>query len=75
MSGDGMARAHAFRAVNHTLFNDRSRKLGTFCPNLPGGCALFNIEGVLQADWPSTLNLAQTADAREFEAMVPVGRW
>jgi hypothetical protein len=70
-----MARAHAFWTVNHTLFNDRVLKLGTFSPNLTGGCALFNIEGVLQADWPSTLNLAQTTDAMEFEALVPVGRW
>ena len=70
-----MARAHAFRTVNHTLFNDRVLKLGTFSPNLTGGCALFNIEGVLQTDWPSTLNLAQTTDAMEFEALVPVGRW
>ena len=75
MSSDGMARGDALRAVNHPLFNDRKLKLGTFSTNLSGGCAISTIDGVLQADWPSTLSLAQMADAMEFEALVPVGRW
>src|SRR6266571_3718264 len=45
------------------LFNDRKLKLGTFSSNLSHGCAITTIDGVLKADWQSTLALA------------PVGRW
>lgn len=45
-SGGGMARAYAFRTLNHTLFNDRVLKLGTFSANLTGGRALFNIADI-----------------------------
>ena len=57
------------------LFNDRKIKLATFCTNLSGGCAITTIDGVLEADWSSTLSLAKLGDAMEFEALVPVGRW
>lgn len=49
--------------------------LGTFCTNLSGGCTMSDIEGILQADWPTTTALAQLAEAMDFEAIVPVGRW
>ncbi len=70
-----MTRADSLRLLEHPLYNNRKFKLGTFSTNLSGGCAISKIEGVLQADWPSTLRLAQLADAMEFEALVPVGRW
>ena len=69
------ARPQELRQAQSPLFNDRKLKLGTFSTNLSGGCAISTIEGVLQADWPSTLCLAQMADAMAFEALVPVGRW
>jgi alkanesulfonate monooxygenase SsuD/methylene tetrahydromethanopterin reductase-like flavin-dependent oxidoreductase (luciferase family) len=65
----------ATRRGSNPLYNDRKMKLGTFCTNLSGGCAITTIDGVLQADWPSTLKLAELADAMAFEALVPVGRW
>ena len=68
-------RADALGAAGHPLFNDRKLKLGTFSTNLSGGCAISTIDDVLKADWPSTLRLAQLADAMDFEALVPVGRW
>src|ERR1700682_6653142 len=63
------------RRRTNALFNDRKLKLGTFSSNLSGGCAITTIEGVLKADWPSTLTLARLADEMEYEALVPVGRW
>src|SRR5580700_9463418 len=63
------------RRKTNPLFNDRKLKLGTFSSNLSGGCAITTIDGVLKADWPSTLTLALLADEMEFEALVPVGRW
>ncbi|MFT8243536.1 LLM class flavin-dependent oxidoreductase [Roseomonas sp. BN140053] len=68
-------RVEALRTARNPLFNDRKLKLGTFCTNLSGGCTMSDIPGILQADWPSSLALAQLADAMEFEAIVPVGRW
>ena len=47
-----------------------------FDDTLAGGCAVMtNIDGMLKADWPSTLTLARLADEMEFEAIIPVGRW
>ncbi len=63
------------RAATNPLFNDRKLKLGTFCTNLSGGCTMSAADGMLDCDWPSTTRLAQLADAMEFEALVPVGRW
>jgi dimethylsulfone monooxygenase len=58
------------------LYSDRKLKLGTFGSNVAGGCAVMtNIDGMLKADWPSTLTLARLADEMEFEAIIPVGRW
>jgi len=63
------------RRRTNPLYNDRKLKLGTFSSNLSGGCAITTIDGVLTADWSSTLALARLADEMEFEALVPVGRW
>jgi len=70
-----LTRADQLRESRNPLFGPRKLKLGTFSSNLSGGCAISKIDGVLQADWPSTLALATMADEMEFEALVPVGRW
>jgi dimethylsulfone monooxygenase len=72
---DARSRADQLRESRNPLFNDRKLKLGTFCTNLSGGCTMSSIDGILQADWESTVTLARMADAMEFEAIVPVGRW
>jgi len=69
------SRSDQLREASNPLFNDRRLKLGTFCTNLSGGCTMSSIEGVLEADWPSTVELAQMGEAMDFEALVPVGRW
>src|ERR1700677_5063410 len=68
-------RADQLREASNPLFNDRKLKLGTFCTNLSGGCTMSSIDGILQAKWESTEARARMADAMEFEAIVPVGRW
>jgi alkanesulfonate monooxygenase SsuD/methylene tetrahydromethanopterin reductase-like flavin-dependent oxidoreductase (luciferase family) len=68
-------RRDELRRTQNPLFNDRKLKLGTFGSNLNGGCAISTVDGTLVADWPSTLAVSQLADAMEFEALVPVGRW
>lgn len=70
-----LSRHEALQAAKHPLFNDRKLKLGTFSTNLSGGCAISTLDGVLKAEWPSTLRLAQLGDEMGFEALVPVGRW
>ncbi len=70
-----LTRADQLREARNPLFGPRKLKLGTFSSNLSGGCAISKIDGVLKADWPSTLALAKMADEMEFEALVPVGRW
>lgn len=70
-----LSRADQLREANHPVFNDRGLKLGTFSTNLSGGCAISTVDGVLEADWGSTLSLARMGDEMEFEALVPVGRW
>ena len=72
---DAKTRPDQLREATNPLFNDRKLKLGTFCSNLSGGCAISSIEGVLEATWPDTLALARMGDQMEFEALVPVGRW
>jgi alkanesulfonate monooxygenase SsuD/methylene tetrahydromethanopterin reductase-like flavin-dependent oxidoreductase (luciferase family) len=72
---DDKTRPDQLREAKNPLFNDRKLKLGTFCSNLSHGCAISSVEGVLEANWPSTLALAQMGDAMQFEALVPVGRW
>ena len=57
------------------MFNDRKLKLGTFGTNLDRGCAISTIDGVLEINWPNTLELAKTSEDMEFEALVPIGRW
>ena len=64
------------RRESNPLYNARKLKLGTFGSNLAGGCALMtSIDGMLKANWPSTLALARLADELEFEMILPVGRW
>jgi alkanesulfonate monooxygenase SsuD/methylene tetrahydromethanopterin reductase-like flavin-dependent oxidoreductase (luciferase family) len=72
---DAKTRSAQLREAHNPLFNDRKLKLGTFCSNLSHGCAISKIDGVLKAEWPSTLELARMSDEMEFEALVPVGRW
>ena len=66
------ARTRQLREASNPLFSDRKLRLGTFSSNLSGGCAISSIDGVLEADWTSTLTLAQLADEMQFEALVPV---
>ena len=68
-------RADQLRETSNPLFNNRKLKLGTFCSNLSGGATMSSIEGTLEVKWASTEAIARTADAMEFEALVPVGRW
>jgi alkanesulfonate monooxygenase SsuD/methylene tetrahydromethanopterin reductase-like flavin-dependent oxidoreductase (luciferase family) len=68
-------RVDDLRRASNPLYNANKLKLGTFCTNLSGGCAISTINGVLEATWPSTLELAQMSDRMGFEALVPVGRW
>jgi len=72
---DERTRPNQLREAKNPLFNNRKLKLGTFCSNLSGGCAISDIDGVLEVTWPNTLELARMGDAMEFEALVPVGRW
>src|ERR1700691_6522859 len=72
---EAIRKAEIMKRETSPLYNDRKMKLATFCTNLSGGAAITTIDGVLEADWPSTLALAQLGDAMEFEALVPVGRW
>jgi alkanesulfonate monooxygenase SsuD/methylene tetrahydromethanopterin reductase-like flavin-dependent oxidoreductase (luciferase family) len=62
-------------AATNPLFGNRPLKLGTFSTNLRGGGTISKMAGLLKADWPATLELARLADAMDFEAIVPVGRW
>jgi hypothetical protein len=63
------------RRSTNPVFNDRKLKLGTFGTNLDRGCAISTIDGVLEINWPNTLELAKISEAMEFEALVPIGRW
>jgi FMNH2-dependent dimethyl sulfone monooxygenase len=73
MTNEG--RFDALRSGGNPLFNDRKLRLGSFGTNLSGGCAISTIEGTMQADWATTVELALAADRMEFEAVVPVARW
>ncbi|PBC50013.1 LLM class flavin-dependent oxidoreductase [Rhodococcus sp. ACS1] len=68
-------RADSLREAGNPVYSDRKLRLGTFSTNLQGGCAISTIDGVLQAEWPNTIELAKLADGMNFEAVVPVGRW
>ena len=63
------------RRRTNPVFNDRKLKLGTFGTNLDRGCAISTIDGVLEINWPNTLELARISEEMEFEALVPIGRW
>src|SRR5215469_59886 len=68
-------RVDQLREASNPLFGKTKLKLGTFCTNLSGGCTMSSIGGLLDADWRSTVTLAQLAEEMDFEALVPVGRW
>ena len=70
-----LTRADELRQAKHPVYSDRKLRLGTFSSNLSGGCAISTIDGVLEADWASTVSLAHMGDEMQFEALVPVGRW
>ncbi len=36
---------------------------------------MSTVEGVFDGSWDTSLSLARLADAMDFEAVVPVGRW
>jgi dimethylsulfone monooxygenase len=57
------------------LYGPNRLKLGIFGSNLGGGCTATMAEGTLQADWPSTVEVARLADEAGIEALVPVARW
>ena len=57
------------------LFNKRKLKLGTFGSNLSGAQTVSSMEGVLKVDWDTASTVGAMAEAMEFEAIVPVGRW
>jgi dimethylsulfone monooxygenase len=69
------SREDQLRESKNPLYNDRALKLGTFSTNLSGGCSMSTIDGVLEATWDQTTELARMGDEMEFEALVPVGRW
>ena len=64
------------RRQSNPVFNDRKLKLGTFCTNLQGGCAISTIPGTLEITWPNTVELAKLADAmdRHDVGMLQPGR-
>ena len=70
-----LSRADQLREASNPLFSQRKLKLGTFCTNLSGGCTMSSIDGVLEADWPQSAELARMGDEMGFEALVPVARW
>ncbi len=72
---DAVVSARQDRRKTNPVFNDRKLKLGTFGTNLDRGCAISSIDGVLEINWPNTLELAKTSEEMEFEALVPIGRW
>lgn len=72
---DALGRMREDRTRSNPVFNNRKLKLGTFQTNLESGCVMSDLDGRLRISWPSTVRLAELADAMEFEAIVPVARW
>ena len=72
---NSQAKQEELRRKTNPVFNDRKLKLGTFGTNLDRGCAISTIDGVLEINWPNTLELARCSEEMEFEALVPIGRW
>ncbi|HEX3938925.1 MAG TPA: LLM class flavin-dependent oxidoreductase, partial [Xanthobacteraceae bacterium] len=60
---DAAVSARQDRRLTNPVFNDRKLKLGTFGTNLDRGCAISTIDGVLEINWPNTLELAKTSEA------------
>ena len=61
--------------TSNPLYGDRKLKLATFGSNVKSGCSITSGEGALPGDWPTSLRIARLADAMEFEAIIPVGRF
>src|ERR1700741_3992941 len=61
--------------MSNPLYGDRKLKLATFGSNIKSGCAITSGEGALPGDWATSLRIARLADAMQFEAIVPVGRF
>lgn len=59
----------------NALYGPNKLKLGIFGANLGGGCVATQAPRGLPATWPANLEIAQLADAADFEALVPVARW
>ncbi len=57
------------------VYNDNKLKLGVFGFNCSNGCAATTAEGHLEMTWPNAVDIAQQADAADFEALVPIARW
>jgi alkanesulfonate monooxygenase SsuD/methylene tetrahydromethanopterin reductase-like flavin-dependent oxidoreductase (luciferase family) len=70
-----LSRADQLREVCNPLYGPARLKLGTFCTNLSGGCSMSSIDGVLEADWGQSAELARMGDEMGLEALVPVARW
>ena len=70
---DGVARSDSLEPVNHPLFKNGKLKFGASSINPNGAYAILSINRVRQADWASTLNFSQMADAMEFEGLAGVG--
>ena len=75
MTTASSSRVDELRAARHPAFNDRALRLGTFGTNCSGGTTMSSIDGVLDADWDQSLDLARMGDQMGFEALVPIGRW
>ncbi len=63
------------RATNPILGSTNRLKLGLFGLNVSNGCSMVDMPGVLKADWPESVRIAQTVDRLGFEAIIPVARW
>jgi FMNH2-dependent dimethyl sulfone monooxygenase len=59
----------------HPLYNDQPMKLGLFGTNCSYGLIMSHAETTYRATWEHTLQVARTAEAIGFEALVPIARW
>ena len=66
----------SLREATHPVYCDRTLRLGrSGQPTSATAARSRSIDGTLEADWPSTLELAADGDRMGFEALVSVGRW
>lgn len=59
----------------HPLWNDQKLKLGLFGTNCSYGLIMSHAESTYRATWEHTVQIARTAEALGFEALVPIARW